>query len=94
MLSSVFEDFHEATDRFDNFWFEKAKISHFKTLAFVVKEVLTPFFHRQASFEWEFSISNIVHTNNMKEGTIMAKKYIDHMKAHKLKLHKAEIKIC
>ena len=36
MLRSVFEDFNEATDRLDTFCFEKAKISHFKTLAFVV----------------------------------------------------------
>ena len=43
MLRSVFEDFNEATARLDNFWFEKAKISHFKTLAFVVKLVLPLF---------------------------------------------------
>ena len=72
MLRSVFEDFNEATDRLDNFWFEKAKISHCKILAFVVKVVLTVF-HGQAFVELEFSISNIVHNNNMKEDTIMAK---------------------
>ena len=70
MLRSVFEDFNEATDRLDNFWFEKAKISHFKT--FVVKLVFT-LFHGQTSVELEFSISNSVHNNNMKEDTIMAK---------------------
>ena len=75
MFRSVFEDFHEATDLLDNFWFEKAKIFHFKTLAFVVKLILTHF-HGQASVEWEFSISNIVHSNKMKERIIMAKKYI------------------
>ena len=75
----------------DNFWFEKAKISHFKTLAFVVKLVLT-LFHGQASVEREFSISSIVHNNNMKEHTIMAKKYIiDHMNSHKLKPHTIEV---
>ena len=42
-LRSVFEDFNEATDRLDNFWFEKAKISHFKILAFVVKLILSLF---------------------------------------------------
>ena len=57
MLRSVLEDFIEATDRLDNFRFEKDKISHFKTLAFVAKLV----FHGQASVEQEFSISNIVH---------------------------------
>ena len=57
MLRSVLEDFIEATDRLDNFRFEKGKISHFKTLAFVAKLV----FHGQASVEQEFSISNIVH---------------------------------
>ena len=56
MLRSVFDDFNDATDRLDNFWLEKAKISHFKTLAFVVKLVLTVF-HGQASAEQEFSIS-------------------------------------
>ena len=91
MLRSVFEDFNEATDRLDHFWFEKANISHFKTLDFVVKLVLT-LFHGQASVEWEFSISNIVHNNNMKKHTIMAKKcIIDHMNSHKLKLHTIEI---
>ena len=70
MLRSVFESFNEATDRLDNFWFEKAKISHFKT--FVVKLVFT-LFHGQTSVELEFSISNSVHNNNMKEDTIMAK---------------------
>ena len=57
MLRSVLEDFIEVTDRLDNFRFEKGKISHFKTLAFVAKLV----FHGQASVEQEFSISNIVH---------------------------------
>ena len=91
MLRFVCEDFNEATDRLDNFWFEKPKISHFKTLVFVVKLVLT-LFHGQASAEWEFSMSNIVHNSNMKEHTIMAKKYlIDHMNYHKLKLHTVEI---
>ena len=75
MLRSVFEDFNEATGRLDNFWFEKAKTSHFKTLAFVVKLVLT-LFHGQASVKREFSKSNIVHKNNMKEDTIMAKKLL------------------
>ena len=56
MLRSVFEDFNDATDRLDNFWLEKAKISHFKTLAFVMKLILTVF-HGQASVEQEFSIS-------------------------------------
>ena len=53
MLTPVFEDFNGATDCLDNFWFEKAKISHFKTLAFVNKLVLT-LFHVQASVEREF----------------------------------------
>ena len=75
MLRSVFEDFNEATGRLDNFWFEKAKTSHFKTLAFVVKLVLT-LFHGQASVKREFSKSNIVHKNNLKEDTIMAKKIL------------------
>ena len=44
---SDFEDFSEVTDSLDNFWFKKAKISHFKTLTFVVKLVLT-LFHGQA----------------------------------------------
>ena len=44
---SDFEDFSEVTDSLDNFWFEKAKISHFKTLTFVMKLVLT-LFHGQA----------------------------------------------
>ena len=70
MLRSVFESFNEATDRLDNFWFEKAKISHFKT--FVVKLVFT-LFHGQTSVEREFSISNSVHNNSMKEDTTMAK---------------------
>ena len=74
MLRSVFEDFNEANDRLDNFWSEKAKISHFKTSTFVVKLVLT-LFHGQASVEREFSISSSVHNNNMKEDTIMAKIY-------------------
>ena len=73
MLRSIFEDSNEATDRLDNFWFQKAKISHFKTLAFVAKLVLT-LFHGQSFVEREFSISNIVHNNNMKKGTIMARK--------------------
>ena len=73
MLRSIFEDFNEAIDRLDNFWFEKAKISHFKTLVFPVKLVLT-LFHGQASVERELSISKIVHINDMKEDTIMAKK--------------------
>ena len=84
MLRSVFEDFNEASNRLNNFWFEKAKTSHFKTLTLVVKSVLT-LFHGQASVEWKFSISNIIHNNNMKEDTIMAKKYvIDHMNVHKM----------
>ena len=70
MLRSVFESFNEATDRLDNFWFEKAKISHFKT--FVVKLVFT-LFHGQTSVEREFSISNSVHNNSMKEDMTMAK---------------------
>ena len=75
----------------NNFRFEKAKISHFKTLAFVVKLVLT-LFHGQASVRLEFSISNIVHNNNMKEHRIMAKKYIiDHINSHKLKPHTIEV---
>ena len=91
MFRSIFEDFNEAPDRLDNLWFQKAKISHFKTLAFVVKLVLT-LFHGQASVKREFSISNIVHNNNIKERTIMAKKYIiDHMNSHKLKSHTVEI---
>ena len=91
MLRSVFEDFNEATNGLDNFWFEKAKISHFKTLAFAVKLLLT-LFHGQASVEREFSMSNIVHNHNMKEQTIMAKKYIiNHMNSHKLNLHTIEI---
>ena len=53
MLTPVFEDFNGATDCLDNFWFEKAKTSHFKTLAFVNKLVLT-LFHGQASVEREF----------------------------------------
>ena len=73
LLRSIFEDFNEATDRLDNFWFQKAKISHFKTLAFVAKLVLT-LFHGQAFVEREFSISNIAHNNNMKKDTIMARK--------------------
>ena len=73
MLRSIFEDSNEATDRLDNFWFQKAKISHFKTLAFVAKLVLT-LLHGQAFVEREFSISNIDHNNNMKKGTIMARK--------------------
>ena len=28
MLGSVFEDFNEATDCLNNFWLEKAKVSH------------------------------------------------------------------
>ena len=60
ILKSVFDDFNKATDRLDNFWLEKAKISHFKTLAFVVKLVST-LFHLQASIDWKFSISNIDH---------------------------------
>ena len=72
MFRCVFGDFNEATDRLDNFWFEKAKISHFKTLAFVVTLVLT-LFHGQASVEREFSLSNSVHNSNMKEDTIMSK---------------------
>ena len=57
----------------------------------MVKLVLT-LFQGQASVEQEFSISNIVHNNNMKEHTIMAKKYIiDHMNSHKLKPHTVEI---
>ena len=72
MLRSVFEDFNEVTDRLDNFRFEKAKISHFKILAFVLKLVLT-LFDGQASVEWEFSISHIFHNNNVKEDTLMAK---------------------
>ena len=62
MLRSVLEDFIEATDCLDNFWFEKGKISHFKTLAFVAKLV----FHGQASVEREFSISNTVHKQQYK----------------------------
>ena len=90
MLRSVFEDLNEATDHLDDFWFEKAKISHFKTSDFVVKLALT-LFHGQTSFEREFSISNYVYSNNMKEDTIMAKKYImNHMNSHKLKLHTKE----
>ena len=92
MLRSVFKDFNEATDRLDNSWFEKVKISHFKTLAFVVKLILTQF-HGPAFFEREFSVSNIVHNNNMKEHTFMTKTYtIDHMNSHKLKRHTIEIK--
>ena len=69
MLRSVFEDFNKATDRLDNFWFDKAKISHVKIL-----------FHEQVSVEREFSLSNIVHNNNTKEDTIVVKKYIiDHI---------------
>ena len=51
---------------------------------------------RQASVKREFGISNIVHNNNMKEHTIMAKNiYItDHMNSHKLRPHTIEIKIC
>ena len=74
MLRSVFGDFNEATDRLDNFWFEKAKISHFKTLAFVVTLVLT-LFHGQASVEREFSLSNSVHNSNMKEDDHVKKIY-------------------
>ena len=49
----------------------------------MVKLILT-LFHRQASIEPEFSISNIVHKNSMKEHTIMAKKYIiDNMNSQK-----------
>ena len=40
MLRTVFGDFNEATDHLDNFWFGKAKISHFKIFAFAVKLVL------------------------------------------------------
>ena len=43
MLGPVFEDFKEATNHLENSWFGKAKISHFKPLAFVVKLVLTLF---------------------------------------------------
>ena len=75
MLRSVFEDFNEATDCLDNFWFDKAKISSFKTLAFVVKLALT-LFHGQASVERKFSISNSVHNNKMKKDTIMAKQIL------------------
>ena len=93
MFRSVFEDFNEVIDPLDNFWFEKAKISHFKTLAFVAELVLT-LFHGHASFEREFSISNTVHNNNMKEDTTMAKIHIiDHMNSHKLKPHTIEIEI-
>ena len=60
-------------------------------MALVMKLVLT-LSHGQASVEREFSISNIVHNNNMKEHTIMAKKYvIDHMNSYKLKRHTIEI---
>ena len=76
MLRSVFEDFNEATDRLYNFWFEKAKMSLIKTLAFVVKLVLT-LFHEQASVEREFSISNIVHSNSIKENMIMANEHMN-----------------
>ena len=94
VFRSVFEDFNEITDPLDNFWFEKAKISHFKTLAFVAELVLT-LFHGHASFEREFSISNTVHNNNMKEDATMAKIHIiDHMNSHKLKPHTIEIEIC
>ena len=70
LLRSVFEDFNEATDCLDNFWFEKANISHCKILAFALKLVLTLL----TSVEQEFSISNIVHNNNLKEHLIMVKK--------------------
>ena len=50
ILRSVFDDFNKATDRLDNFWLEKAKISDFKTLVFVVKLVST-LFHLQASID-------------------------------------------
>ena len=57
----------------------------------MVKLVLT-LFHGQASVEREFSINNIVDNNNMKEHTIMAKKYIiDHMNSHELKPDTVEI---
>ena len=57
-------------------------------------KLLLTLFHGQASVEQEFSKSNIVHNNNMKEDTIMAKKYIiDHMNSHKLKRHTMEINI-
>ena len=50
MPRSVFEDFNEATDCLDYFWFEKVEISHFKTMDFVMKLVLT-LFHGQSSVE-------------------------------------------
>ena len=96
MLRSVFEDFNEATDCLDNFWFDKAKISSFKTLAFVVKLALT-LFHGQASVERKFSISNSVHNNKMKKDTIMAKQILliiyiyCYINSHKLKPYTIEI---
>ena len=60
ILRSVFDDFNKATDRLDNFCLEKAKIFHFKALAFVVKLIST-LFHLQASIDCEFNISNIDH---------------------------------
>ena len=93
MLRSFFEDINEATSCLDHFWLEKAKISHFKTLFFVVKLVLTVI-HGQTSAELEFSINNIVHSK-MKEDTIMVKKHIiDNINSNKLKVHIRETKIC
>ena len=89
MLRCVFVDFNEVADRLYNFWFEKAKISHFKISAFYAKLFLT--LHVLVSVELDFSIGNIVHNTNMKEGTIMAKDIVDHMNSYKLKPHAKEI---
>ena len=43
MLRSVFEEFNEASDGSDNFWFEKAKISHFKDIGFCSEVSLNSF---------------------------------------------------
>ena len=72
--------FDENYDRLDDFCFNQVFANNYADLSFIIKVVLT-LHHGQTFTEQQFSISNTVLGNNIKEESIVARKHIiDHLR--------------
>ena len=85
------EEFDKNHDRSDDFYFNKVFANNYDDLPFFMKVVLT-LSHCQASTERQFSFSNTVLDNNIKEENTVARKHIiHHMRSKKLMPYFIEI---
>ena len=67
------EEFNENHNRLDNFCFNQVFANNYADLSYAIKVLLT-LSHGHTSTEQQFSLTNIVLDNNMKEERIVAMK--------------------